>query len=71
MKDAPLTMFSQRVKFALGSAAIAWIVVTYYFQAPPWSALVGALVATLWIAGKAWRERLGSSTKVVSKTKEK
>ncbi len=53
--------FSRTLQLAVGSAAIVWIVVTYYLQAPPWAALVGALGAILWIAGKAWRERLISS----------
>lgn len=62
--------FSQTLKFAIGSAAIVWIVVSYYLQAPPWPALLGALGAILWIANRAWRERLGSSANVVPKTKE-
>lgn len=49
--------FSRTVALAIGSAVIVWIVVTYYFQGPPWAALVGALGAILWIASKAWRER--------------
>ncbi len=49
---------SRTLQLAVGSAAIVWIVVTYYLQAPPWAALVGALGAILWIASKARRERL-------------
>ncbi len=53
---------SRTLQLALGSAVIVWIVVTYFFHAPPWAALAGALGAILWIGSKAWRrDRLGPS----------
>ena len=56
-EDAARVKSSQTLKFAVGSAVIVWIVVTYYFQAPPWPALLGALGVIVWITSKAWRER--------------
>lgn len=52
---------SRTLQLAVGSAVIVWIVVTYFFHAPPWAALAGALGAILWIGSKA-RRRDRSST---------
>ena len=62
--------FSRTLTLAVGSAAIVWMVLTYYLQAPPWPALVGAIGALLWIVAKAWRKRPGSSTHTLPTTKK-
>ncbi len=49
--------FSRTLQLAVGSAAIVWVMVIYFFQGPLLPALVGALGAILWIVGKAWRGR--------------
>ncbi len=63
--------FSRTLTLAMGSAVIVLIVVTYFFQGPPWPALLGALGAIVWIVIKAWRERrAGPSTSGQTKTKD-
>ena len=62
--------FSRTLTLAMGSAMIVLIVVTYYFHGPLWPALAGALGAILWIASKAWRERLASSNCTKQETKK-
>jgi hypothetical protein len=61
---------SRTLQLAVGSAVIVLIVVTYYFHGPLWPALAGALGAILWIASKAWRERLRSSSCTRQETKK-
>jgi len=55
--------FSRTLQLALGAAAIVCLVVVYSFGAPLVPALIGALVAILWIAGKAWRQRSAASAR--------
>ena len=62
--------FSRTLTLAMGSAMIVLIVVTYYFHGPLWPALAGAVGAILWIASKAWRERLASSSCSKQETKK-
>ena len=62
--------FSRTLTLAMGSAMIVLIVVTYYFHGPLWPALAGAVGAILWIAIKARRERLGSSSCTEQETKK-
>jgi len=52
--------FSRTLQLALGATAIVCLVVVYSSGAPLVPVLLGALVAFLWIAGKAWRQRSAS-----------
>jgi len=46
--------FSRTVQVTIGSAAIATLVLLFFFQAPFLPILTGAIGAALFIIGKSW-----------------